>query len=356
MSLIEAQFVITAANDCPMYSVDDEFSLAGLALTVPPDMPTCLFLAREITEILVTEKLAGIMEGKEKKQFNCSGCTGLIKFRFAVEKKYSTPQMRMLAAMESREQTRSLGTLENMLNTFSFLKVLDEESLKVIIQYIDIKDFGADDIIIQQGNPGKNLFMIVSGRVSVLDDDGEAIAFLGRGEIFGEMSLFSGKPVCATVKTVEPTKVVFIPGTDLKNILSKFPFLQMAVTQILVQRLDETNISQTDKLSHGLTGQLMELPTSELFQMMHENSKTGRVAFSLNKGPAQVVFKDGEIVAAHYHATQGREAFFDILREKKGRFTFSANLSEDEEQSPPIDGFMRLLMDGLRGIDEKTNQ
>ncbi|MBC8317028.1 MAG: cyclic nucleotide-binding domain-containing protein [Desulfobulbaceae bacterium] len=354
MSFIKAQFVITAANDCPMYSLGDEFGLAGLALTLPPDKPTCLFLAREITEILVTEKIDSIDKGKEKKEFNCSGCTGLIKFRFAEEKKYSTPQMRMLAAMESREQARSLGTLENMLNSFSFLKVLDEESLKVIIQFIVIKDFDVDDIIIQQGHPGKNLYMIVSGRVSVLDNDGDAIAFLGRGEIFGEMSLFSGKPVCATIKTVEPTKVVFLPGKDLKNILSKFPFLQMAVTQILVQRLGETNISQTDRISHGLTGSLAELQPPELFQMIHENSKTGRVSLSLNNGSAQVAFKGGEVVGAHFQGKQGREAFFDILRQKQGRFSFSANLSADEEQSSPIDGFMKLLMDGLRVIDEET--
>lgn len=247
MSLIETQFVITVANDCPMYSVDDEFSLAGLALTVPPDKPTCLFLAREITEILVTENLNNPNLDKEKKEFNCSGCIGLIKFRFAEEKKYSTPQMRMLAAMESREQARSLGTLENMLNTFSFFNVLDKESLQIIIKYIFMSDFGPEEIIIQEGHPGKNLYMIVSGRVSVLDDDDEAIAFLGRGEIFGEMSFFSGKPVCATIKTVEPTKVLCLRGNDLSNILTKFPFLQTAVTQILVQRLGETNVTQTGK-------------------------------------------------------------------------------------------------------------
>jgi CRP/FNR family transcriptional regulator, cyclic AMP receptor protein len=354
MSLIEAQFVITAANDCPMYIVDDEFNLAGLAFTAPPDKPVCLFLAREITEILVTENFNNLKQGKDKKGFNCSGCTGIIKFKFAEEKKYHTPQMRMLAAMENREQSRSLGTLENMLNTFSFLKVLDEESLQVIIKYLFMNDFDLEEIIIQEGHPGKNLYMIVSGRVSVLDEDNEAIAFLGRGEIFGEMSLFSGKPVCATIKTVEPTKVLCLDGNDLKNILTKFPFLQSAVTQFLVQRLGETNIAQTDKMALGLTGQLMELPPSDLFQMMNENNKTGRVAMDLKNGSAQVVFREGEIIGAHYQGKTDKTAFFDILHEKEGRFTFSAKLSDDEEQSPPIGNFMKLLLEGLRLIDEDS--
>jgi len=353
MSLIEAQFVITAANDCPMYSVDDEFSLEGLAFTPSLNKPTCLFLAREITEILVTENFINLKQGKDKKEFNCSGCTGIIKFKFAEEKKYHTPQMRMLAAMESREQSRALGPLENMLNTFSFLKVLDEESLQVIIKYLFMNDFDPEEIIIQEGHPGKNLYMIVSGRVSVLDEADEAIAFLGRGEIFGEMSIFSGKPVCATIKTIESTKVLCLDGDDLKNILTKFPFLQSAVTQFLVQRLGDTNVAQTDKISLGLTGQLMELPPSDLFQMMNENNKTGRVSMNLENGSAQVVFREGEVIDARYKEKIGKAAFFDILRENKGRFSFSANLSYGEEQLKPIDNFMKLLMEGLRLIDEK---
>ena len=356
MSLIETQFVITVANDCPMYSIDDEFSLAGLALTVPPDKATCLFLAREITEILVTEDLNSPKLIEEKTQFNCSGCTGLIKFRFAEEKKYHTPQMRMLAAMESEEQRRSLGTLENMLNTFSFLKVLDEESLQVIIKYLFMNDFGLEEIIIQEGHPGKNLYMIVSGRVSVLDDEDNAIAFLSRGEIFGEMSLFSGKPVCATVKTVEPTKVLCLGGDDFNNILTKFPFLPTAVTQILVQRLGETNVVQTDQIAPGLTGELMDLPPTELFLMMHENNRTGRVAMDLKNGSAQVVFSDGEVIGAHYHGKKDKAAFFDILREKKGSFSFTANLSDDEMAASPLDTFLKLMIKGQRYIDKEEKK
>ena len=355
MSLLKAEFIITVANDCPFYSADDVFSLSGLALTFPPEKPTCLFLTREITEILVTGKL-DISEGsKEKREYNCSGCIGVVKFRVAEERKYHTQQMRMLAAAESREQKRSLGTLENMLNTFSFLKVLDEESMKVIINYLSMRNFSPDEIILQEGHPGKNLYMIVSGRVAVLDEKNEPIAFLGRGEIFGEMSLFTGKPVCATIKTIEPTMVLCLSGTDLSNILMKFPYLQMAVTQILAQRLGETNVAHTqaEKESLGLSGQLSELPTSELFQMINENMKTGRVILQLSSGTAVVAFKKGEIVSAKYKGKEGKEAFFSILGEKEGRFSFKTKLSADEMEAHPIGPFMKLLMDGLRFIDEK---
>jgi CRP-like cAMP-binding protein len=355
MSLLEAEFIITAANDCPMYEVDDVFSLSGLALTFPHEKPTCLFLTKEITEILVSGKLDSKDESQEKREYNCSGCRGVVKFRVAEERKYQTQQMRMLAAAESKEQKRSLGPLENMLNTFSFLQVLDEESMKVIMEYLSMHNYIADEIVLQEGNPGKNLYMIVSGRVAVLDDKNEAIAFLGRGEIFGEMSLFTGKPVCATIKTVEPTMVFYLSGKDLSNIIMKFPYLQMAVTQILAQRLGESNVSQgqTVDKSLGLSGQLSELPPSELFQMINENMKTGRVEMQLSGGAAIVAFKEGEIVRAQYKEKEGRDAFFAILVEKVGSFSFKTEITSDEMRAQPIDAFMKLLMDGLRLIDEE---
>ncbi|MCJ7604010.1 MAG: Crp/Fnr family transcriptional regulator, partial [Desulfobulbaceae bacterium] len=106
-SLLEAQFKIISAKDCPLYTEGEEFRLSGVALHPPAGKPACLFLAREITEIVVekmgadsTPGLGEKKEKKDKKEFNCSGCSGLIKFAYIEETKFYTPQMRMLAAAE----------------------------------------------------------------------------------------------------------------------------------------------------------------------------------------------------------------------------------------------------------------
>lgn len=46
---------------------------------------------------------------------------------------------------------------------------------------------------------------------------------------------------------------------------------------------------------------------------MHENNKTGRVAMDLKNGSARVVFREGEIIGAHYQGKKDKAAFFDIL-------------------------------------------
>ncbi|OKY76871.1 MAG: hypothetical protein BM485_02065 [Desulfobulbaceae bacterium DB1] len=362
-NLLEAQFRIVDAKDCPLYAEGEEFSLSGVALHPPPGKPACLFLAREITAIVVEKMEADSgsatknqEEKKSRKEFNCSGCTGLIKFAYIQETKFFTPQMRMLAAVESRDQSRKMGSLFSMMNTFSFFQTLEEESLKDIFSCLTLENFPAGKIILHRGHPGRYLYFLVSGRVAVLDEGNKAIALLGRGEIFGEMSLFSGKPACATIKAEEPVKILMLSGKDLSHILIKHPFLQMAFTRLLVQRLCATNVSQAEKESMAFSGQLLEITPSEIFQMLNENVKTGVVEFELEGGKASVTFSEGDVVRARWKNLDGPEAIYEILKEQKGRFKFTSSLSLEEMGAPPIAPFMKLLMDGLRKIDEENDQ
>ncbi|MFO7761808.1 MAG: cyclic nucleotide-binding domain-containing protein, partial [Desulfobia sp.] len=233
-------------------------------------------------------------------------------------------------------------------------QVLDDVSLKEIINYLKIEKYENDGIIIRLGQPGKNLYMIVTGRVKVINAQEDIIAHLGRGEIFGEMSLFTGKPACATVKAVDEVKLLCINGKNLSQLFIKRPFLQMAFSRILAQRVSEANTSVARNLSYGMSGQLSELALPELLQMLNENMKTGLILLELpNSEKARIAFSEGEIVKVEYGDKTGKEAFYDLLKEKEGRFTFTANLSLEEMGAQPLGNFMKMLMDGMRYIDEE---
>ncbi|MBU1239138.1 DUF4388 domain-containing protein, partial [Myxococcota bacterium] len=51
----------------------------------------------------------------------------------------------------------------------------------------------------------------------------------------------------------------------------------------------------------------------------------------------------------------GIEAFNDLLGETEGRFQFNPGLPESHKDRKPLGGFMNLLMDGLRELDEKNH-
>lgn len=64
--------------------------------------------------------------------------------------------------------------------------------------------YGADEYIFREGDPGDHLYVVLEGRVMIAKDIAgageEALAFLGRGEYFGEMALIDEQPRSAAAK------------------------------------------------------------------------------------------------------------------------------------------------------------
>lgn len=340
-----------------MYNVEEIFSVSGLSLLPPEGKPACLFLAKGLADLLL-QYLNSKKKGPEalKAEYNCPGCTGIIKFGPLEDNgnQYLTPQMRMVAAAEKKEHAIEAGSLMEMLASFSFFSALKADHLKEIIDHFKQDIISPGKIILHKGRPGKFLYVIMSGSVHVLDDDGSPIVTLQRGEIFGEMSLISGKPVSAPIRAAEVTRVLMLSGKDLSNILVKYPFLQMAFTRMLVQRLSLANASRAEEYTAGVAGQFDEISPGELFQMFNENRKTGVFELRLPLGKGLITFSEGAIIRAEYAGKKNKEAFWAILRENTGSFKFTSCLSLEDMGAEPIGNFMGLLMEGMRLIDEEN--
>jgi CRP-like cAMP-binding protein len=361
-----SKFKVVQTVDCPLYSEGDTFSLSGIALTISANKPACIFVTPIISEV-AAELSQGNKSSKElsKKEFNCKGCSGFIKFIYSEEEEYKTLHMRLLAKFEEKKRLRNkMSSIGSLLKSSSIFNALEEDSLKDIISCAKVRTFKAGVTLMRRGSEGKSLYTLLSGRVALLDQNGNTIAYLRRGEIFGEMSLLSGQPVSADIKAVNNVKALQITGDDLHNILLKYPFLQMSFTRLLAQRLQSANDRRSQEIASGVTGRIQDIPASELFQMIHENMKSGAIELLFPEGKARAEFVEGEIISATYAYDRGSaaadksgpEAFYAILQENDGSFKYSSDVSEVSPSAKPIGGFMKLLMDGLRQIDEENNQ
>ncbi len=353
MSLLDKNFIITESRKCPLYRVNDKFELSGLAVTPPPNKPVCVFLIRVIAEKYIADMSSASSAKHDTAEFNCPGCSGLVKVTFAGGEKYHTLHMRLMMAAERRKKTGEIGALAGMLSSFSFFQALDEKSLKAIISHLAVRSFESGEIILHKGAPGKNLYIIASGRAALLNPEEVQFASLGRGELFGEMSILNDQPVSATVKALEPMKTFLLPKKDLQQLMLQYPFLWSAFHRILVQRLINTSDTRGSESVSGISGRLEEICTAELFQMIHENSKTGCCTLELPGGRASVIFVNGEVIYAACQEKSREEAFFAILRAQKGLFQFTSTLPVKCTAMQPIDRFNKLLMEGLRRIDEE---
>jgi CRP-like cAMP-binding protein len=245
-----------------------------------------------------------------------------------------------------------MNAVMDLLGQFSFFKALEEEQLRELLTFIRLKKYDTGETILRKGEPGRNLYIVVSGKVAVLNDGEVVIAYLGKGEIFGEMSLISGEAVGATVQVVEPAKILYLNGEDFRRVLDSVPSLQMYLACLLAQRLARTNTTMFDELSSEIMGKLSEMSPAGLFQMFNLNQKTGVIRMDLPRGFGEVAFLEGEPIRAQYDGISGVEAFYEIMGVREGRFRFQPGLPPEEMEAKPLGDFMKLLMEGVRRIDE----
>jgi CRP/FNR family cyclic AMP-dependent transcriptional regulator len=347
MGGIELRFEIFENYDCPLYNMGDKFVLSGNALLLPPEKPACLELVGDITEFInisTSITISGTDCNSGDVSFNCSGCTGLVRLSYEKVGKKT-------AGIPT--QDKAAGNIANLLRKFSMFKTLRAHEIKELVSLLKIKSFSAGEFIVKKGDPGENLFIITSGKVEVLDDDQISIALLERGDVFGEMSLLSGDPVVASVKVVEDSKVLSIDSRNFRKVLTQYPSLQMYLARLLTKRLAKANLQRSVDLSAEMSGSLSETPTSELFQTCNINEKTGVLTLNLSGGTAELWFNGGKLIRVRYSEKEDKEAFYELLKENRGRYKFVSGLSEDAENIKEIGHFMCLLMEGLSKMDEE---
>jgi CRP-like cAMP-binding protein len=97
--------------------------------------------------------------------------------------------------------------------------------------------FDPGQAIVEQGDPGDGMYIIVSGTAEV--DVGGRFHKLTTGNFFGEMALVSAGKRMATVKAVEPVEALKIPADGFQAFLQAHPAVALSMLRAVVERLRE---------------------------------------------------------------------------------------------------------------------
>lgn len=108
----------------------------------------------------------------------------------------------------------------------------------------DVVRLDAGEVVFKEGDPGADVYMIVSGQVQIAKRIGgteRALATLGPGRYFGEMALFEGAPRSASATVLKRCQLLKFTKDDLLERTAKDPSFTFVLLQDLCSRLRFAN-------------------------------------------------------------------------------------------------------------------
>lgn len=98
-----------------------------------------------------------------------------------------------------------------------------------------------DEVIFAEGSEGSEMFLIISGSVSIVkvgSNGSQILATLGEGEIFGEMALLdSGLRAAGAIAAADNTQLMAIDQARFVYLVSQQPAFALSVMRVMAQRI-----------------------------------------------------------------------------------------------------------------------
>jgi len=136
-----------------------------------------------------------------------------------------------------------------------------------IVELCTRKKVAARQVIFHQGEVGREMFIVVSGRlkVSVTSEDGKELSFFifHANDIFGELALLDGERRSATVTAIGPCELLVLHHRDFQQLLKQHQLIGLKMLSILAGRVRATTSlyesSVFIEIPGRLAGKLLEL-------------------------------------------------------------------------------------------------
>lgn len=110
-----------------------------------------------------------------------------------------------------------------------------DESLAKIAPFTKVDEFAEGKVIIREGGYANDFYVIEEGTAKV-ERDGEHLADLGPGDIFGEQGLLEKQQRSATVTASDTLRVITIEHWELSRMRKSMPEVVEQLTKAAEER------------------------------------------------------------------------------------------------------------------------
>jgi CRP-like cAMP-binding protein len=234
------------------------------------------------------------------------------------------------------------------------------EVIRAVLAQGQLLEFGPGAIVFRQGDQGDRLFVVKSGVLEVVaaPTDGSepvVVAYLGTGELIGELALLTGSPRSATVRSPEHAELFAVDKSVFFDLMDILPAFSRNLCVVLARRLEATTIKVPRASGKQLQGNLLYFDLATVMQTLIGSHQTGALVVSQDKHKvADLFFFRGNIARARYRHLVGDDAVFQLFQSPvEGDFSFTGSeVQEEEVQSEISLPAISLLMESVRLQDE----
>lgn len=123
------------------------------------------------------------------------------------------------------------------LHAIPLLAGLGRKALASVLAAAKHRTFGVGDIVVREGDPALNLFIVSAGRARVEREAEGVVGRLGPGDFFGELGLIEEHGRTATVVAEDELTCYLIPAWEFRSLLKEHPEMALPMLEALIRRL-----------------------------------------------------------------------------------------------------------------------
>ena len=138
---------------------------------------------------------------------------------------------------------RRIFCSQSTLRSVPLFSTLSDQQLATMLPALQHRTYRARATILRAGEIADGLYIVLSGNVRVILDDGEGhqaiVALIGPNEFFGEVGLLDPGPRFTNIQAQQACEIVYVPRKTLFDWLERDPTAAMSMLRTITGRLAE---------------------------------------------------------------------------------------------------------------------
>ena len=132
---------------------------------------------------------------------------------------------------------------QQLLSNSAFFAETPADVLALIAASGVTKNLQRGDVLFSEGDTPESMYIVLSGRIAIaignqpIDGRESVLALMERGDLCGELALLDNGKRSAMARAIEPSSLLQIPYSIVRQQLQLNPTMLWGVTKLLAMRL-----------------------------------------------------------------------------------------------------------------------